>query len=795
MNLKAIVRVDLTRPLVVSLVLLTGCGGGGGGGGDIGSGLSTNTTFSSFAISTGGGYVPSGEPSPVSSAADWSARAEYANSTGLAQVRAAEGYALRTGGLPGGEGVKVAVIDGGIDLRHADLQDALAGQKAFFYATEAGVTPSGHGTHVAGIIGATRSDNTDPNNRHGIAYNASIVPIQVHRPSVFGGSLQFYVDDVAHAIASAAGLEKNYSGAKDPSGELLISEPSAEADIINLSLGGPMPAPVELDAMRDAAARGKIMVIATGNRGADDPDYPARYVIDPQVQGYSLAVGNLNGSGVAEPTSNGCGVTQAYCLFAPGTAINSTVPNDGYGEITGTSMAAPLVAGAAAVLQAAFPGVGPTDIVGRLLSSADDLGDSDLYGHGRLNLEAAMTAVGALSIPTGPTIADSAASPQTASFQAGSGFGLAGLQGETMARTMVLDEQGFPFWVDLRDRADKARVVGALAPFTAPAEHTSVIADSPALGFAARITRPAAARVDEDLAWRADLASTRQDAPSELRMRLALNDRLTAFAEMRSGSQPSVFAEGGDDLELGLIQGGRWLQPLASLTGPQDRTGLSFVLTDDLALSFAASRSSEEHDSRGVGIALTKRVGERGAFELGLGDHRERGRFLGSEGEGAFRLTKGLTRNLQLTGRWEVAHGTHLFASVTQAFGEAGGAAMIQDLDQVRARAFALGMARQDVFEAGDRLTLTFGQPLRVERARADLAVPVARRVDGTIDYRRDQVDLDAEGRELAMEAVYTSPLAENMDLRLGGFLRRQPDHDPDRSVDVGLAFRLDFSF
>ena len=143
--------------------------------------------------------------------------------------------------------------------------------------------------------------------------------------------------------------------------------------------------------MRDAAAAGRIMVASLGNCGVPhwNPDScfengvqvndgvgplgtPAANVADPGIAGYAIAAGSLNSDGTDRAGhSNTCGPVAEYCLFAPGENIRTTDVGGGYLTVSGTSFAAPYIAGAAAVVWAVFPNKSADEIVSRLLFTAN----------------------------------------------------------------------------------------------------------------------------------------------------------------------------------------------------------------------------------------------------------------------------------------------------------------------------------------------------------------------------------------------------------------------------------------
>lgn len=272
-----------------------------------------------------------------------------------------------------GAGRTVAVLDTGVDGSHPDLAAPLpgGGRRVLTGTTflapggpgepnltgaPGNVDPDGHGTHVAGIISAARGNGIGI---EGIAPAAAILPVRV--------------------------LDRNGAGwASDIAAGILWAD-QAGADVINLSLAGSSPAPAIESAVNQvgASVSGPLLVAAAGNVGPiGPPQWPAAY---PGV----LAVGATDSRDRVAPFSN----TQSYLdLAAPGVGIWSTCPG-GYCSRSGTSMAGPYVAAAAAVLWAREPGLSTAAVQARLEQSARDLraaGRDDETGHGRLDLATAV---------------------------------------------------------------------------------------------------------------------------------------------------------------------------------------------------------------------------------------------------------------------------------------------------------------------------------------------------------------------------------------------------------------------
>ncbi|MBI5041255.1 MAG: S8 family peptidase, partial [Gammaproteobacteria bacterium] len=326
-----------------------------------------------------------------------------------------------------GQGVVIGVIDTGVNAAHPDLAGhVLQGYNAF---NGGAVTTdeNGHGTHVAGILGAL-SNNTGI---AGIAYNAFIRPIKVFDAYGNGSS-----------VSLGAGIRYAING---------------KAKILNMSLGA--SGPVCESELRSAVASGRLTVAAAGNSGQANPEWPARFAKESWALGRVIAVGAVDANNRIASFSNRAGDTRNFYLVAPGTLILSTYKG-GYAYMSGTSMATPYVSGAAAAVWSYWPYLTATQVSNTLFRTATDLGTVGIdavYGRGMVNLEKALQPVGTTSIKTASTTTTTTSTTTTTKISslstwvggasyASSLHDFAQRNGFTVA---AIDELGRDFQIDL----------------------------------------------------------------------------------------------------------------------------------------------------------------------------------------------------------------------------------------------------------------------------------------------------------------------------------------------------------
>ncbi|HRJ26167.1 MAG TPA: S8 family peptidase [Fimbriimonadaceae bacterium] len=252
--------------------------------------------------------------------------------------------------MMGSAAVTIAIVDTGVSLNHPDLASRIVAGYDFVNNDAVADDDNNHGTHCAGIAAAIMNNNTGI---AGLGAGCNIMPVKVLSS---GGSGSW--DNVAAGIDWASA-----NGAK----------------VVSLSLGGSGGSATVQAAVDLAWSRGSLVVCAAGNNGTTGIFYPAGYT-------NSLAVASTDpGDGRSSFSTYGAWVEVA----APGSNIYSTLPNNSYGNLSGTSMACPLVAGLAGLL---FVQEGPfatnVSVRRRIEATSDKVGS--FVSFGRINAAKAL---------------------------------------------------------------------------------------------------------------------------------------------------------------------------------------------------------------------------------------------------------------------------------------------------------------------------------------------------------------------------------------------------------------------
>jgi subtilisin family serine protease len=221
-----------------------------------------------------------------------------------------------------GEGVKVAVIDTGIDFNHEDLKENILQGKNFVKINSDPMDVAGHGTHVASTIAASKNGR----GMVGVSPKTKIIPVKALDDNGFGD-----IKNIIKAIEWCA---------------------NSKVDIITMSLGSSQNSKHLYNVIDYANKKGCVVFCAAGNSGPSvDIMVPARY-------NHTIAIGAIDKH--LNRTSFTCS-GESLDFLAPGDDILGCVPNNSYATMSGTSMSNPFAVGCAALALSYYRNIGQPD--------------------------------------------------------------------------------------------------------------------------------------------------------------------------------------------------------------------------------------------------------------------------------------------------------------------------------------------------------------------------------------------------------------------------------------------------
>jgi hypothetical protein len=701
-----------------------------------------------------------------------------------------------------GEGQIIAIVDSGIDSDSPEFEGRIHPLSQDVTGSNRGVDPEDdHGTNVALIAGGARNDA----GVLGIAFDAQLLALRADMPGSCGEDTpqdptlgcSFADADIARGIDIAI---------------------AAGAAVVNLSLGGSEASPVLRAALRRAADAGLVIVAAAGNAGlgSDEIDEFTASVLEAGGANV-IIVGSVDDDGVISGFSNRAGQSAASFITARGQRICCVYQDgeifieriDGQDFVTlfsGTSFAAPQVAGAVALLAQAFPNLTGTEIVEILLETARDAGPAgtdDIYGTGILDIAAAFMPLGTTRL---------AGTQNALAFADRFAVGSAAM-GDALAAasisTVVTDRYDRAYNLDLGQRSVSAAPVQRLRGAVEPGGYTRG-AGNDMLSVAVTVGEGARAA---GLGWTQSLQLTSEEAfgarvlagrmaariAPDMQVGFAISQSASGLVSQLQGARQSAFQiapEAGHDagfldagelaiatrrefgdwgVTLSAERGQAWLSdfrnPGEALAGVRDRRPTARI-------GLAADRQWAGFDAV-VGVSL---LAEEGTL---LGAHFNPA--LGMQGAQSIFLDGRLVRDL--AERWQV--GASYRAGLTRPLG----GAQIGEGSHIATQGWSFDLSRSGTFLPGDSLGLRVSQPLRVIGGALRLDLPVA------YDYATDSaitgrqlLSLSPSGRELIGEIGWRGRTPAGL-VSTSVYYRREPGHFASAPDDIGAIVSLRSSF
>ncbi len=745
-------------------------------------------------------------------------RAQYSLTTMDAASAYQRGYA--------GAGIQVAVLDTGLDVSHSEFTNRVTPGNGFDFVTNAAGQPAAinlnsHGTEVAGVINANRNFI----GMHGVAYDATIVPLRVFDSA--GGAIASFTNAINYARTSTQARILNGSYGPDdawhnnfePLGyQGIITNPEiAEADaylayvnaggilvfpagnafLIAPNLASNPTGPGFLPFIRPANSA---IVGATSGAYRDEngnvmatADYSA---LEPQT----IVVAGVDRNNVISTFSNRCGVAAAWCMVAPDENIFTTTTGGGYATVSGTSFAAPQVAGALAILKQEFPNLTAAQIVSRLLTTATDLGAAGvdaIYGHGLLNLAAASNPIGVTGISTTGLLTGNITPITSSTLSYGHAFGGSIATAFNGVSVLVLDSYNAAFTTSLRGRiassTSKFDARRAVSKFDRQDDRQEFsFGDNAKVSFLAE-------RNSDDAHSIGDKPRDSDDSGISLRS-------FSLSAGISATDEGSVHYKDSQALALGFSEGDRARMDRAinkdALTNPYASfasEGFASVYktkalggTVKVAGFYGHDKSDDEANNFGTQVELGYNFDKGTDAFLQLGTLFEEDRVLGSKGTGALAFGNGTsTVFMGLGGKLaldsDITIRANGYAGLTNPSLNAENS-LIKNASEIITSSFNAAVEKIGSFMKGDILGFGLSQPLRVESGSMQFDIPVQLNSDYTsLVTRSFTQDLSAQGREIDVEVNYALPVGVNESIATGALYRMDAGHVSGKTDIMGV--------
>ena len=781
------------------IALLVSCGGGGGGSsstptlpeGNTTQGTTQSTGTSSGSSSSTSATTPtttsSYNPNLPSSGAitltgnfeidkmEYEDTQEYQQQYGLDLIKASSAYARGATG----RGAIIGIMDSGVDNSHQELNGfnkIVSGSYLVYQDRSPTTDEKRHGSHVSGIALGER----DGSGIHGVAFDAQLFFISIE----LGTAGDTYEPATIDSTVDFTGIDNSWS-------QLEAEFVTNNVTVVNGSFGyqgnindyteqnirEAFPKTIDVLAQSQKSNQDKtIFVWAAGNGGgyADQGvDYSSPEVFGglayllPELRGNTAAVVSVDEDGSISSFSNRCGVAKDYCLAAPGRSILSIYAEDSptydsYGRASGTSMAAPHVSGGIALLADYFEGqLGNTEILQRLFATANKSGiyaESDIYGQGLMDLNAATQPLGTAMIAT------SGASLSNLTIQEeGTYIGIIGPAfGNSITNRLgelsyvVFDDLGAPFKRSMDKRIlNNIPNINWLTSFQLNPNKrvyqrtfSTTSGSNLKLGLVDKFSYVEApslwANTDSNLAY------------------FSFSQTISETSKLffGNGTSPNTYLNTTKDNHHRGI-------PFLDFSSEGSFVGLDISLPFSKSFLFSFFEGSHQDNqrfhnslggSKGVFFELKDR-NKSSMFSYQMGVMKDSTSLLGISSEGGFGSPNNSSTSFLGLESLNVFRAVSLRSSIhlgknSSSFNELG---FINEMDDSIFSAFNFSLFKKDIFVQNDSLSLEIYQPLRSEISSMNLNLPVGRTKDRKILFNDYKIDLTPSGRQINSQLVYSS--------------------------------------
>lgn len=739
---------------VAALVLL-GCAGGGGAGTT--TSVPVQTTTPAVSITP----PPTADPNSFRTA-------DYLRTGVLDAVHAADAYSL---GYTG-QGVTIGIVDFNFvfSSNQVSFAPGSVGPNPQMVALYNAQLPPGKGASTdqhGQAVAVTAAGVGKGTGVQGIAFNAQVLAVDyfsdVLERQVQQGGVVYHVSDPFTYITSRGVRIINTSFGYEASDAIPASSlpQVGQAYVIASSA--------------TAVQNGALLVASAGNGGNPNP---SQSNLDTLSDLQSLGLTNSgNGAfiiaGAVDQNNQiaffsdraGTGAAAAYYMVAPGVGL--TLPwNGSWAIVSGTSFSSPLISGAAAIVMQRWPNLTAHQVQQILFDSATPLGDPSIYGHGMLNVYAALQPIGTTTVTvangTAPTV-------MSTGLVLGPAFGDSPALHQALSQVMILDSFGRDFETNM----SKAMVAQPTLP-----DLFGVMEQR--FGW-----RDAGFNIGHNSFVALNLRRNPEDDALPFQAAAGLSGQLQHQNTFRlSGSDGEFFWNAGTGMSLqqGLMPAEDdpfisnsltyGFLPSGGIAPAGSFASFGWAAGDGTKISFGIGQAREQGLSdvslpyRNRSDEFAVRLDQEGSgwrFSLDAGTSLNTGGFFGSVASGALTMADQattawttITGQFRLDAKWTLK-GT---ATVAVAPGTTPQASLITSISPVIASSFAVGLSGRNLFRNSDQLLFAVSQPMRAEEGMATLATGIGRDWStGDVIIGQTRASLAPSGREVDFETGYSFAL------------------------------------
>lgn len=684
-----------------------------------------------------------------------------------------------------GKGIIVGVVDTGIDLNNREFTGRLVPGYNAVSSRRTPMDDNGHGTHVAGIIGA----GADGSMTVGIAPDVLLMPVKV-------------------LSASGSGTQGSFNAGVNYSIQ-------AGARILNMSLGA--GGPFGQTAIQQAVSAGQLVVAAAGNSGGANPAWPARYAKESWANGQVIAVGAVDANSKIASFSNRAGDTKNFFVVAPGVNIASTYLNGRYVYMSGTSMATPVVSGVAADIWSNWMYLQANQVSSIIFQTATHLGTSAVgtpdavYGWGLVNLTKALQPVGTLNVATSSTSVSASGSTKAGSgsvkkytlaasaLSTNSLLKAASFNGVSLAAT---DDFGRAYLYDVGSLAIKPEISNIDTLFGSMDKQMSMV-ESTAQDTSLALSMYGAPTEMQKLGnpFRAP------DLPGATMAGFNFMQKFGCYQKECQGEY--VFgANGFADQYFGLSAdyknlplSNSFANPYFQFAGTASHLAVGYGLGAGYKLKMGMLNAANPLAVQPMLSYSTGSKGWVGEIEkkfygatilATVGGIRESQSMLGASGTAAFEMDGAQTRFVSVSGSYRLTSGTSLLSQVSTGTTNTTGGGIILN-SQARTLSWSLGLMHQDAWRNGDKFAISVAQPMKVTSGSMNMALPTIDMTTGEGGFNLSSISLASGRAETDFQVGYMTPVSKVSTLRFISAYKQNANNEPGNAKVIAARYQLAF--